>query len=195
MHSSLYFLTSVHPHRKEFRRPVHIDATLTCNLAAMDFTLKPHPTIPKPDGPVLVCILDGWVGSRIRSLPRFAAPNFRSCQNATHCNYMHRKRSVDCCSPAGRERRGRVQRGACSRHPLHRCPEDRLYQMANNQGSRHGSWPALRCRHGKFRGEEGCVCCTRPAQICSGWGGQMGRAKDLLPSALGVFRCSATSRS
>ncbi len=22
--------------------------------------LEPHPTIPKPDGPVLVCILDGW---------------------------------------------------------------------------------------------------------------------------------------
>lgn len=26
----------------------------------MDFTLKPHPTLPKPQGPVLVCILDGW---------------------------------------------------------------------------------------------------------------------------------------
>jgi 2,3-bisphosphoglycerate-independent phosphoglycerate mutase len=26
----------------------------------MDYTLKPHPTLPKPEGPVLVCILDGW---------------------------------------------------------------------------------------------------------------------------------------
>ena len=25
----------------------------------MDFKLKPHPTIPKPSGPLLVCILDG----------------------------------------------------------------------------------------------------------------------------------------
>jgi len=25
-----------------------------------DFKLEPHPTIPRPDGPVLVCILDGW---------------------------------------------------------------------------------------------------------------------------------------
>ena len=25
-----------------------------------DMTLAPHPTIPKPDGPVMVCILDGW---------------------------------------------------------------------------------------------------------------------------------------
>lgn len=25
-----------------------------------DFKLEPHPTIPKPEGPVLVCILDGW---------------------------------------------------------------------------------------------------------------------------------------
>ena len=29
--------------------------------AVMDFTLKPHATLAKPDGPVLVCILDGWV--------------------------------------------------------------------------------------------------------------------------------------
>ena len=29
-------------------------------MASHDFTLKGHPTIPKPDGPVLVCILDGW---------------------------------------------------------------------------------------------------------------------------------------
>lgn len=27
---------------------------------AASFTLGPHPTIPKPDGPVMVCILDGW---------------------------------------------------------------------------------------------------------------------------------------
>lgn len=27
----------------------------------MDFTLKQHPTLAKPEGPVLVCILDGWV--------------------------------------------------------------------------------------------------------------------------------------
>ncbi|WPT17990.1 hypothetical protein PSENEW3_00005992 [Picochlorum sp. SENEW3] len=26
----------------------------------MDFTLKQHPTLAKPEGPVLVCILDGW---------------------------------------------------------------------------------------------------------------------------------------
>lgn len=26
----------------------------------MDFDLKAHPTIPKPEGPVLVCIMDGW---------------------------------------------------------------------------------------------------------------------------------------
>eukprot|EP00798_Chlamydomonas_sp_ICE-L_P012627 gene12627-15857_t len=26
----------------------------------MDFTLQPHATIPKCDGPVMVCILDGW---------------------------------------------------------------------------------------------------------------------------------------
>ncbi|KAL6771667.1 GPM1B [Auxenochlorella protothecoides x Auxenochlorella symbiontica] len=26
----------------------------------VDFTLKPHPTIPKPEGPLLVCIMDGW---------------------------------------------------------------------------------------------------------------------------------------
>ncbi len=25
-----------------------------------DFELKPHPTIPKPEAPVMVCILDGW---------------------------------------------------------------------------------------------------------------------------------------
>lgn len=25
-----------------------------------DMTLAPHPSIPKPDGPVMVCILDGW---------------------------------------------------------------------------------------------------------------------------------------
>lgn len=25
-----------------------------------NWTLPPHPSIPKPDGPVLVCILDGW---------------------------------------------------------------------------------------------------------------------------------------
>ena len=24
------------------------------------FKLEPHPTIPKPDKPLLVCILDGW---------------------------------------------------------------------------------------------------------------------------------------
>ena len=27
----------------------------------MDFALKPHPKLGKPKGPVLVCILDGWV--------------------------------------------------------------------------------------------------------------------------------------
>ena len=27
---------------------------------ASAFDLKPHDTIPPPDGPVLVCILDGW---------------------------------------------------------------------------------------------------------------------------------------
>lgn len=26
----------------------------------VDFSLKPHPTIPKPEGPLLVCIMDGW---------------------------------------------------------------------------------------------------------------------------------------
>lgn len=29
-------------------------------VAEIDFDLKPHPTIPKPDGPLLVCIMDGW---------------------------------------------------------------------------------------------------------------------------------------
>lgn len=28
--------------------------------ATYDFTLKPHPTIPKPEGPLLVCVLDGY---------------------------------------------------------------------------------------------------------------------------------------
>lgn len=27
----------------------------------MDFALKPHPKLGKPKGPLLVCILDGWV--------------------------------------------------------------------------------------------------------------------------------------
>ena len=32
-----------------------------CNSLIMtDFTLKPHPTIPKPEGPLLVCVLDGF---------------------------------------------------------------------------------------------------------------------------------------
>ena len=26
----------------------------------MDFTLQPHPTISKPEGPLLVCVLDGF---------------------------------------------------------------------------------------------------------------------------------------
>lgn len=29
-----------------------------------DLKLKPHPTISKPKGPVLVCILDGWGENR-----------------------------------------------------------------------------------------------------------------------------------
>ncbi|KAF8072673.1 2-3-bisphosphoglycerate-independent phosphoglycerate mutase [Scenedesmus sp. PABB004] len=29
-------------------------------MAPADFKLEPHPAIPPPDGPVLVCILDGW---------------------------------------------------------------------------------------------------------------------------------------
>ncbi len=28
--------------------------------ASYDFALKPHPTIPKPEGPLLVCVLDGY---------------------------------------------------------------------------------------------------------------------------------------
>lgn len=28
--------------------------------ASYDFALKPHPTIPKPEGPLLVCVLDGF---------------------------------------------------------------------------------------------------------------------------------------
>lgn len=31
---------------------------------AADLKLKPHPTISKPKGPVLVCILDGWGENR-----------------------------------------------------------------------------------------------------------------------------------
>lgn len=34
---------------------------LPANQRIMDYTLKEHPTLPKPEGPVLVCILDGWV--------------------------------------------------------------------------------------------------------------------------------------
>ena len=40
---------------------------------AHDYTLKPHPTIPKADGPVLVCILDG-----------FGENEFKDGYNAVH---------------------------------------------------------------------------------------------------------------
>lgn len=29
-------------------------------MAPTDFTLKPHPTVPKAEGPLLVCVLDGF---------------------------------------------------------------------------------------------------------------------------------------
>lgn len=29
-------------------------------MGSTDFTLKPHPKIPKPDKPLLVVVLDGW---------------------------------------------------------------------------------------------------------------------------------------
>ena len=37
--------------------PRHIGYTY---CAMSEFALTPHPKIPKADGPVMVCILDGW---------------------------------------------------------------------------------------------------------------------------------------
>ena len=39
---------------------LRLNLLIMAPVSAADFPLKPHQSIPKPDGPVLVCILDGF---------------------------------------------------------------------------------------------------------------------------------------
>ena len=137
--------------------PLHLHAR------AMDFTLQPHPTISKPEGPLLVCVLDGFGETQL--LPMLACWTHRrvlsSLVRAPPCPHAAALRP-----PCRREQdQGRVQRNSRRQHALHRCAQGGAGAVAHAARPRHRGRPAQRRRHGQQRG-----ACFVSVTLCAGVG-------------------------
>ena len=109
--------------------------------------LQPHPTIPKSDKPVLVCILDGW-GENVAK-DKFNAIHVANTPT-TDALKVHMTTEVrPKVSPVSME-----HISGCSSKMV--CQAGGARAVADGAGAWHSSWLALRCGHGQQRGWPQC---------------------------------------